>query len=57
MVVNIFVIYCLRKIQGTETEETICFFVTFLSLAAFQFGGGGAGPPLATLMIGSAIAR
>ena len=27
-----------------ETEETIVFFVTFLSLVAFQLGGGGAGP-------------
>ena len=24
-----------------ETEETIVFFVTFLSLVAFQSGGGG----------------
>ena len=27
-----------------ETEETIVFFVTFLSLLAFRLGGGGAGP-------------
>ena len=32
-----------------ETEETIVFFVTFLSLVAFQLGGGGSGP-LATPM-------
>ena len=35
-----------------ETEETIVFFVTFLSLVAIQLGGGGGGPPLATLMQG-----
>ena len=27
-----------------ETEETIVFFVTFLSLVAFQLGEGGPGP-------------
>ena len=27
--------------KKTETEETIVFFVTFLSLVAFQLGGGG----------------
>ena len=31
-------------LKETETEETIVFFVTFLSLVAFQLGGG-AGPP------------
>ena len=34
-----------------ETEETIVFFVTFLSLVTFQLGGPPA--PLATLMFGS----
>ena len=29
-------------LKETETEETIFFFVTFLSLIAFQLGGGGA---------------
>ena len=31
-------------LKKTETEETIVFFVTFLSLVAFQLGGPG--PPL-----------
>ena len=31
-------------IKEAETEETIVFFVTFLSLVAFQLGGGGVGP-------------
>ena len=31
-------------IKEAETEETIVFFVTFLSLVAFQLGGGGLGP-------------
>ena len=30
-------------LKETETEETIAFFVTFLSLVAFQLRGGG--PP------------
>ena len=30
--------------KKTETEETIVFFVTFLSLVAFQLGGGGPEP-------------
>ena len=37
--------YCTRRLLYTkmlkETEETIVFFMTFLSLAAFQLGGGG----------------
>ena len=28
-------------LKETETEETIVFFVTFLSLVAFNWGGGG----------------
>ena len=33
-------------LKKTKTEETIFFSVTFLSLVAFQLGGGGAsGPP------------
>ena len=40
-------------LKETKTEETIVFFVKFLSLVAFQLGGGGRAPwahPLATLM-------
>ena len=33
---------CLKE---TETEETIGFFVTLLSLVKFQLGEEGAGPP------------
>ena len=33
-------------LKETETEETICFFVTFLSLVSFQLGGKELGPPL-----------
>ena len=36
-------------LKETETEETIAFFVTFLSLVAFQLEGARA-PPLATPM-------
>ena len=34
-------------LKETETKETIVFFVTFLSLAAFQLGGtrDACGPP------------
>ena len=32
-------------LKKTETEETVVFFVTFLSLVAFQLGGG-AGPQI-----------
>ena len=39
-------------LKETETEETVVFFVTFLSLVIFQLGGAGPpGPPLATPMI------
>ena len=43
-------------LKETETEETIVFFVTFLSLFAFQLGGARppAPPPLATPMTHSA---
>ena len=30
-----------KKLKETETEETIGFFVTFLSLVTFQLGGHG----------------
>ena len=39
-------------LKETETEETIVFFVTFLSLVAFQLGGRAPLPPhLATPML------
>ena len=49
--INIIVSYCctlalLYAKMLKETEETIAFFVTFLSLVAFQLGGAGPpGPP------------
>ena len=44
-------------LKETETEETIVFFVAFLSLVAFQLGGPRPpGPPLATPMYVSAEA-
>ena len=48
LVVNIIVNYCCTRIcckqkmlKETEAEETIVFFVTFLTLVAFQLLGGG----------------
>ena len=38
-----------KMLKETKTEETIVFFVTFLSLVAFQLGDLG---PLATPMLG-----
>ena len=40
-----------------ETEETVVFFLTFLSLVAFQWGVGGPplGPRLASLMLRSCL--
>ena len=32
-------------LKEMETEKTISFFVTFLSLVAFQWGGGGNSTP------------
>ena len=32
-------------LKETQTEETIVFFVTFLSLGAFQLGVGPPAPP------------
>ena len=32
-------------LKETETEETIVFFVTFLSFVAFQLGGRAPWPP------------
>ena len=54
MVVNIIVNYCgmyvcctRKMLKETDSEETIKFFATFLSLVAFQLGGGGnPGPPV-----------
>ena len=36
-----------KMLKETKTKETIVFFVTFLSLLAFQLGGGRGplGPP------------
>ena len=42
-----------KMLKETKAEETIVFFVTFLSLIAFQLGGPGP-PPLATPTILSA---
>ena len=37
--------------KGTETEKTIGFFVTFLSLVAFYWRGGGfLDPPMIALL-------
>ena len=47
-----------KMLKETKTEETIVFFVTFLSLVAFQLGGGARdpwAPPLATPMIGGSF--
>ena len=48
--INIIINYCCTRVlfyakmlKETETEETIVFFVIFLSLVAFQLGGGGTG--------------
>ena len=41
-------------LKEIETEETIVFFVAFLSLVAFQLGGGGPpGPPGYANVLGS----
>ena len=45
-----------KNAKETETEETIRFFVTFLSLVAFQLGGGGPPAPLATPLKRSTVA-
>ena len=37
-------------LKDTETEEAIVFFVTFLSLVAFQLGGGARPPALPLAM-------
>ena len=44
-----------KNAKGTESKETIGFFVTFLSLVAFQSGGGAFGPARATSMLLKAI--
>ena len=38
-------------LKETETEETIVFFVTFLSLVAFQWGDGPPGPGYAIVLL------
>ena len=52
--INIIVNYfCTRVLLYAKMlKETIVFFVTFLSLVAFQLGGSGPLPPLATPMVG-----
>ena len=42
-------------LKEIETEETIGFFVTFLSLVAFQFKERALCPPLATLKGGGEL--
>ena len=42
-------------LKKTEAEETIGFFVIFLSLMAFDLGGGG-GPPAPLPLFGYAYA-
>ena len=34
-----------KALKETQTEETIVFFLTFLSLGALQLGGGPLAPP------------
>ena len=55
--INIVVNYCCMRVllyakmlKEAKTEETIVFFVTFLSLVAFQLGGARV-PSLATPMV------
>ena len=43
-------------LEETETEETIGFFVTFLSLVTFQLGSG-AGPPGYAYVLGSFVLK
>ena len=44
-----YVLLYAKMLKETETEKTIVFFVTFLSLVAFQLvGPRPPGPPLAT---------
>ena len=43
LVVNIIVNCCCTHVLLKETEETNGFFVTLLSLVAFQLGGVGVG--------------
>ena len=37
---------CAKMLKEIETEKTTGFFVTLLSLVAFQLGGPGPQPPL-----------
>ena len=45
-------VYCCtqKMLKNIETDETIGFFVTFLSLVAFQLERAGLHPPLAAPM-------
>ena len=45
-----------KMLKKTKTEETIVFFVPFLSLVAVQLGGGG-GPGSLGPLSGYAYAR
>ena len=53
LVVNVIVNYCCKRelLKQTETEETIGFFVTFLSWVTFQLGRGRFWASLATPMV------
>ena len=52
MVFNIVVSYCCKRKMLKETEETMGFFVTFLSMVKFQLRETRAPcPPLATPML------
>ena len=44
-----------KLLKKTETEETIVFFATFLSLVAFQLGGGPLGPPSGYAYVANAL--
>ena len=44
-----------KLLKVTKIEETIVFLVTFLSLVAFQLGGGARAPLLATLILSMAV--
>ena len=47
LAVTVVRMYCCtqKMLKETETEATIGFFVTFLSLVAFPLGGPGLRPP------------
>ena len=59
LVVNIVVNYCCKRKMLEESEETIGFFVTFLSLVTFPLGVGGRAPcfPGYTYVLGSILSE